>query len=76
MDTYCIRFRDHVTPGWGPWFEGMDLRCEANGEVTLIAPLADQAALFGLLLIIRDLGLTLLSVNPLRDEGPAAGPQR
>lgn len=69
MDTYQIRFRDHITPGWGPWFDGMELRLEDNGEVTVTAPLVDQAALYGLLLTIRDLGLTLLSVNLIQDEG-------
>jgi hypothetical protein len=73
MNTYRIRFRDHVTPGWGPWFEGMDIRCEENGEVTLTAPVVDQAALYGVLNTIRDLGLTLLSVNLVgAEELPAS----
>lgn len=62
-DTYEIRVRDHLTKGWADWFDAMDLRYEANGEMVLVGQLPDQAALHGVLTKIRDLGLTLIAVN-------------
>ena len=53
-----------------PWFENLSIRNEANGEAVLCGPLADQAALHGVLIKIRDLGLPLLSVTTVdADEG-------
>lgn len=62
-DMYEIRVRDHLTTGWTHYFEGMELRYEANGEMVLTGRLPDQAALHGVLIRVRDLGLTLISVN-------------
>ena len=61
---YEIRIRETLEPEWTEWFEGMDLRREEGGGTLLSGPVADQAALHGLLLRIRNLNLTLLSVNP------------
>ena len=47
---------------WSAWFEGLELRSEPDGVTVLAGPVADQAALHGLLAKIRDLGLPLLSV--------------
>lgn len=66
MDTpsvYEIRVRDYLTTGWAAWFDEMELRYEAEGEMVLVGSLPDQAALHGVLTKIRDLGLTLISVN-------------
>jgi hypothetical protein len=43
---------------------------DPNGETVLSGSLRDQAALFGVVLKVRDLGLTLLSVNPIEGEPP------
>ena len=60
---YHIRIRGHLDIAWSEWFEGMTVTHEPN-EITVIAgPVRDQAALFGLLIKVRDLGLTLISVN-------------
>jgi hypothetical protein len=40
----------------------MTISNQPNGEAVLLGPLADQAALYGLLIKIRDLGLPLLAV--------------
>ena len=57
---YQIKVRGHLDPSWSEWFEGLTITHEPNGETLLVGPVVDQAALFGLLLKIRDLNLTLL----------------
>ena len=60
---YEIRVEGHLQGDWRDWFGEMTLSCLPNGDLLLRGPVADQAALFGLLARIRDLGLTLLAVN-------------
>ena len=60
---YEIRVRGHLDDSWSEWFEGLRLTREANGETVLSGFIADQAALHGLLVKVRDLGLPLLSVK-------------
>ncbi len=60
--VYEIRLKGHLGPQWTDWFGGATLRLEANGETLLTCPVADQAALHGLLRKVRDLGMPLLSV--------------
>jgi len=62
---YEIRVQGHLQGDWRDWFGAMTLHCLPNGELALCGPVADQAALFGLLARIRDLGLTLVAVNQL-----------
>ena len=60
---YEIRLKGHLEARWVQWFEGLTITLEENGNTLLSGPLADQAALHGILKKVRDLGLTLLSVN-------------
>jgi hypothetical protein len=60
---YEIRVKGHLAPDWSDWFGHLALRHYANGETVITGPVRDQAALFGLLIKMRDLGLTLISVN-------------
>ncbi len=60
--TYCIRVRGQLGPEWADWFEGL-APASADGETRLEGPLADQAALHGVLAKLRDLGLPLIAVN-------------
>jgi hypothetical protein len=60
---YQIKVKGHLDLHWREWFDGMTISHEANGETVLAGPVIDQAALHGLLLKIRDLNLTLLSVH-------------
>jgi hypothetical protein len=60
---YEIRLKGHLDQRWGDWFEGLTIRLEDNGETRITGPVADQAALHGLLKKVRDLGMELLSVN-------------
>jgi hypothetical protein len=72
--VYQIRLKGHLGPQWTDWFEDLTLTLEDNGETLLTGPLVDQAALYSLLRKVRDLGLPLLSVNPLK-PGQATAPE-
>jgi hypothetical protein len=52
----------HVTRRWIDWFGGLTITLEDNGDTLLTGPVVDQAALYGLLRKVRDLGIPLLSV--------------
>src|SRR6516165_2027614 len=72
---YEIRVKGILDGRWAAWFEG--LQVSSDGEETVIAgPVADQAALRGLLTKVRDLGLFLIEVRLLDQEQPAARPRR
>lgn len=74
MAVYEIRIRGHLDRRWVAWFEEMTITQLENGETVLSGPLADQAALYGLLRKVRDLGLPLLSVTRVEaDSGGAPG---
>jgi len=67
---YRIRIRGHLDPSWSDWFDGLGITQEDDGTTTLAGPLADQAALYGLISRLRDLGATLLAVEWLAAEDP------
>lgn len=58
---YEIRLVGHLSPQWTEWFEGLAISLEENGHTLLTGPVADQAALHGLLKKVRDLGMPLIS---------------
>jgi len=61
--VYQIRIEGHLDDQWTDWFSGLAITQEENGNTLLTGPVADQAALFGLLKKVRDLGMPLVSVN-------------
>ena len=61
--VYEIRVQGHMSHLWTDWFEGFTVVFEENGEMLLTGPIPDQAALYGMLRKVRDMGLPLLSVN-------------
>jgi hypothetical protein len=61
--VYQIRIKGHLGREWTDWFEGLTITLEDNGDTLLTGLVIDQAALHGLLKKVRDLGLTLVSVN-------------
>lgn len=67
--VYCIRIKGHLDARWSDWFEGMTITCTPEGETQLIGPVVDQAALHGLLVKVRDLGLPLLAVTLTQPGG-------
>jgi len=63
--VYQIRIRAVLDEKWVPFFAPFLLSLE--GDETLLTGVAhDQPELFGVLLKIRDLGLSLVSVNPVQ----------
>jgi hypothetical protein len=73
---YRIRIRGHLDPTWSTWFDSLTVTQADDGTTELVGPLVDQAALFGLLARLRDLGATLLLVERLAADRPrpAAAP--
>ena len=65
---YQIRIKGHLDQQWTDWFEGLTIRLEDNGDTLLTGSVVDQAALHGLLKKVRDLGMPLLSVDPVKLE--------
>jgi hypothetical protein len=64
--VYQIRIKGHLGSQWTDWFEGLTITLEDNGDTLLTGPVVDQAALHGLLKKVRDLGLPLVSVCPVK----------
>jgi len=60
---YEITVQGILEPRWSAWFDGLQLTSDAAGRTIISGPVADQAALHGLLARIRDLGLPLLEVR-------------
>ena len=68
VPVYRIRVQGHLSPGWSDWFGNMTVTLEPNGDTTLVGPMVDQPALHGLLVKVRDLGLTLVSVARVEED--------
>jgi hypothetical protein len=62
---YELRVGGHLDEHWSAWFGGLSLTREDDGTTTLRGEVADQAELHGLIAKVRDLGIPLLSVNPV-----------
>src|SRR5215212_7759002 len=60
---YEIRLQGHLDTRWAGSFEPMSFTHTSHGTTILAGPVVDQAALYGLLRKVRDLGLPLLAVN-------------
>src|SRR5512140_686243 len=66
---YAIRLQGHLDGRWAGWFGGLTITLEEDGSTLLTGPVVDQAALYGLLKKVRDLGMPLVSVGPV-EPGP------
>jgi hypothetical protein len=60
--VYQIRIKGHLGRQWTGWYGGLTITLEEDGDTLLTGPVVDQAALYGLLRKVRDLGMPLLSV--------------
>ncbi len=67
-----IRLKGHLDARWATWFDGLTLTQHSDGSTVIHGPVADQAALHGLLQKVRDLGLPLVSVKHVEANQPAA----
>ena len=72
--VYQIRVKGHLDDSWSQWFEELTISHEGDDTTVLTGPVADQPALHGLLVKIRDLGLPLVSVSCVKpNEGEVPG---
>ena len=67
-ESYEIRVKGHLDVRWADWFDGLTLTRESDGTTVLRGSVVDQAALYGLLGKVRDLGLPLIAVNRRRHQ--------
>ena len=67
---YQIRVEGHLARDWADWFDGLSVSLDPDGDTVLTGPLVDQAALYGVLRRVRDLGLPLIAVQCL-DRSPS-----
>ena len=61
--TYQIRIEGHIGLDWSDLFSEVTVQQTDAGQTVLIGTLPDQTALHGVLMRIRDLGLSLLEVT-------------
>lgn len=61
---YQILVAGQLDERWQAWFEDLTVTVTDEGNTLMSGPIADQAALHGVLKRINNLGLTLIAVNP------------
>lgn len=61
--VFEIKFKGRLAIHWRDWFDNLSMTHTETGETILAGPIRDQAALYGILIKIRDLALPLLSVT-------------
>ena len=74
---YQLRVDGHLDDHWSPWFGDLTLTHEKDGTTSISGLVSDQAELHGLLMKVRDLGITLISVeviDPAADSLPGRTP--
>jgi hypothetical protein len=62
-ECYEIRVGARLGSRWAAWFDGLTITDEDDGTTVISGPVADQAALHGLLQKLRDLGINLHSLT-------------
>ncbi len=67
-----IRVKGQIDERWSGWFEDLTITHPAQDETLLSGAVVDQAALYGLLSKLRDLGLPLVSVDSEEEEDQEA----
>ncbi len=69
MRTVKIRVNGCIDEQWSNWFAGLTITHTDQGETILSGDVVDQAALYGVLCLLRDLGLPLISLESHESEG-------
>ena len=69
---YEIRLDGHLDARWAAWFDALALSNESDGTTLVQVAIVDQTALHGVLRKLRDLGMALVSVNPVEPDRPGA----
>lgn len=63
-----IRVEGKIDETWAEWFEGFSVTYTGQNQTILQGEVPDQAALYGTITKLRDLGLELISINPMSWE--------
>jgi hypothetical protein len=63
-----IRVKGRIDEEWQEWFEGLSITHTEEDETVLAGEVADQAALYGYIAKLRDLGLPLVLVKPAEGD--------
>jgi len=63
MQRVEIRVEGHLDQTWAEWLDDFNLAHTEHDETVLTGKVKDQAALYGLIAKLRDLGAKLISVN-------------
>ena len=61
---YRIKIKGHLDTRWQDWFDGLAITLTDDGNTILSGVIVDQAALHSVFKKFRNLGLTIISVNP------------
>ncbi|MDQ6671318.1 MAG: hypothetical protein M3069_11310 [Chloroflexota bacterium] len=72
LELHEIRVQGHLDQRWSDWLEGLTVTHESDGTTIFTGPLADHAALHGVLNRLRDLALPIVSVRRLSLDGRRA----
>ena len=65
---YQFRVQGYLDSHWQEWLDELDISYEEHGITVLTGKVIDQPHLHGLLVKIRDLGLTLISFTKISDS--------
>jgi len=63
MRSVEIKINGVINEEWGQWFSGLNIHALESGETILSGTVQDQAALYGFIARLRDLGLQLISIH-------------
>jgi hypothetical protein len=72
QEWYEIQLKGQLGTGWSDWFDGLDVRVLEDEGTLLRGPLADQAALHGVLARVYALNLTLLALRRIEPDATEA----
>lgn len=64
--VYQIEIEGQLDYQWSDWFSGLTITLHDDGDTLITGPVTDQAALYGLLKKVRDLGMPLVSVKRIK----------
>jgi len=64
-----IRVKGRIDEHWSEWFDGLTIAYSDQDETVMTGPIPDQAALYGLIARLRDLGLSLRALECVEIEG-------
>jgi hypothetical protein len=76
LQHFEIRVKGVLESRWAAWFDGLSLTHEADGTTVIHGPVVDQAALHGLLLKLRDVGIPLISLTQIAPDAPTQTDKR